>query len=62
MGQSFIALSSASTLADVIRLASPVTVDEFARFLCGVLLLADALDLTKVVVDQPLGDGIEIGI
>ena len=61
-GQGFIALDDVPTPAGVIRLASPVDVDEFARALYEALRKADALALTEVVVLQPSGDGIEIAI
>ena len=61
-GQGFMALANISTPAGVIRLASPADVDEFARVLYEALRKADALALTKVVVLQPSGEGIEIAI
>ncbi len=61
-GQGFIALAIVSTPKGVIRLASPYNVDEFAHVLYEALRQADALALTEVVVEQPIGDGIEIAI
>jgi L-threonylcarbamoyladenylate synthase len=61
-GQGFIALSNIATPAGVVRLASPADVDEYARVLYEALRKADALALTEVIAEQPVGDGIAIAI
>jgi L-threonylcarbamoyladenylate synthase len=61
-GQGFIALAEYPTPEDVIRLASPKDVEEFARILYASLRAADEKGLQKVVVMQPQGNGIAIAI
>ncbi len=61
-GDGFIALENISTPEGVIRLASPKTVAEFARILYASLREADARGLTKVVVQQPEGNGLAVAI
>jgi L-threonylcarbamoyladenylate synthase len=62
VGDGFIALSNVETPEGVIRLASPVTLDEFARVLYQSLREADSKLLKRVVVWQPIGNGIAIAI
>jgi L-threonylcarbamoyladenylate synthase len=57
-GQGFIALASVETPEGVIRLASPVNDEDFARVLYSSLRTADSQGLTEVVVTQPIGTGI----
>ena len=61
-GQGFIALAAIETPEGVIRLASPVDDEEFARVLYSALRDADARGLTEVVVKQPVGIGIAVAI
>jgi L-threonylcarbamoyladenylate synthase len=61
-GQGFIAPSRRVTPTGVTRLAAPKNADEFARDLYAALRKADELGLQEVVVEQPLGDGIEVAI
>ena len=61
-GQGFIALSQIQTPEGVIRLASPINDEEFARVLYASLRAADEQELATVVVRQPQGDGIAIAI
>jgi L-threonylcarbamoyladenylate synthase len=61
-GQGFIALADVATPAGVIRLAAPVTHQEFARVLYAALRAADDQGVAVVVVQQPAGDGIAIAI
>jgi L-threonylcarbamoyladenylate synthase len=61
-GQGFIALADVATPDGVVRLASPNSVDEFARVLYAALRSADEAGLETVVVAQPQGDGIAIAI
>ena len=61
-GQGFIALADVATPDGVVRLASPNSVDEFARVLYAALRSADEQGLQTVVVAQPQGTGITIAI
>jgi L-threonylcarbamoyladenylate synthase len=61
-GQGFIALAAIETPAGVIRLASPVDNEEFARVLYSALRDADGRGLSEVVVVQPIGIGIAVAI
>ncbi len=62
VGQGFIAHSSIQTPEGVIRLASPIDDEEFARILYSALRDADARGLPEVVVVQPIGTGIAVAI
>ncbi len=57
-GQGFIALSSVPTPVGVIRLATPETIEEFAKIFYKSLRAADQLGLKHVAVCQPDGDGL----
>ena len=57
-GEGFIALSTIETPAEAIRLASPKSVEEFAHVLYVALRKADALQLQKVCVLLPDGNGL----
>ena len=61
-GQGFIAMADVAAAAGVIRLAAPITHDEFARVLYSALRAADEQGLSTVVVAQPAGNGIAIAI
>jgi len=61
-GQGFIALSNFSTPEGVIRIASPKDIVEFAQILYESLRRADFLELKELVVSQPIGNGIAIGV
>ncbi len=61
-GDGFIAMSNVETPEGVVRLASPKTLDEYARVLYQSLREADAQTLKRVVIWQPIGDGIAIAI
>lgn len=61
-GQGYLALSTFPTPKGVIRLAEPVSNEEYARDLYRALRSADELGLTSVVIQQPVGDGIAIAI
>ncbi len=61
-GDGFIALNSQPTPAGVIRLASPINNEDFARQLYSALREADAQALRRVVVIQPEGSDISIAI
>jgi len=62
VGDGFIALSKFSTPPGVIRLASPVNNEDYARTLYQGLRLADSKKLANVFVIAPVGDGIAVAI
>jgi L-threonylcarbamoyladenylate synthase len=57
-GEGYIAMNSHATPHGVIRLASPESIEQFARDLYSALRDADARELSTVVVMQPNGDGL----
>mgnify|MGYP002137956065 CR=1 FL=1 len=57
-GEGFIALENIKTPEGVIRLASPNTVEQFARDIYAALREGDARGLAKIVVSQPEGEGL----
>ncbi len=61
-GEGFIALTDIKTPADVIRLASPKNVADFARVMYAALREGDAQGLKSVVVAEPAGDGLALAI
>jgi L-threonylcarbamoyladenylate synthase len=61
-GEGFIALADIQTPENVIRLASPKNVEEFARVMYSALRDADAKGLNSVVVAEPAGDGLALAI
>ena len=61
-GEGFIALADIQTPANVIRLAAPNSVEDFARVLYAALREGDAKGLKSVVVAEPLGDGLALAI
>ena len=61
-GQGFIAMADFATPDGVVRLAAPISHDDFARVLYDALRTADHQGLQTVVVAQPSGDGIAIAI
>ena len=61
-GDGFIAMSNVETPEGVIRLASPATVEEYAKVLYQSLREADEKSLAKIVIWQPTGNGIAIAI
>ena len=61
-GDGFIAMSNVETPQGVIRLASPPTLDEYAKVLYQSLREADQQSLERVVVWQPTGNGIAVAI
>jgi L-threonylcarbamoyladenylate synthase len=62
LGDGFIALSSIPTPLGVVRLASPVNNEEFARILYSALNLADFKSIKKVYIIAPTGGGIATAI
>jgi L-threonylcarbamoyladenylate synthase len=61
-GEGFLALANIETPQGAIRLATPLTVDQFAKQLYESLRSADQQGLTKVVVVPPDGDGLAMAI
>jgi L-threonylcarbamoyladenylate synthase len=61
-GSGFIALKDIKTPIDVIRLAEPKSVDEFARVLYSALREGDHQNLDSIYIAQPTGDGLAIAI
>ena len=61
-GEGFIALADIQTPANVIRLAAPNSVEDFARVMYAALREGDAQGLKSVVVTEPLGDGLALAI
>ena len=60
--EGFIALADIETPADVIRLAAPNSVEDFARLMYAALREGDAQGLISVVVTEPVGDGLALAI
>ena len=61
-GDGLIALKSIPTGEGIIRLASPKDAEEFAQILYEAYREGDNLNLNKIYVIEPEGDGIEIAI
>jgi L-threonylcarbamoyladenylate synthase len=61
-GTGFIAMSEIQTPPNVIRLAAPETVEEFARLLYSALREGDHQSLATIYITQPAGDGLAIAI
>ena len=61
-GDGYIAMSDKPTPAGVIRLASPQTIEEYARILYASLRDGDSQKLSRICIDQPAGDGLAIAI
>jgi L-threonylcarbamoyladenylate synthase len=61
-GSGFIALEEIETPDDVIRLAAPVSIADFARVLYSALREGDHQHLDSIYIAQPTGDGLAIAI
>jgi len=61
-GDGFIALDQIPTPIGSIRLASPASIEDYARDLYGALRKGDQLGLTKICVVEPEGPGLAIAI
>ena len=61
-GSGFIALESINTPDGVIRLAAPISVEEFARVMYAALREGDHQGLESIYVHQPTGTGLSIAI
>ena len=62
VGSGFIALESMNTPDGVIRLATPKSIEEFARVLYSALREGDHQNLDSIYIAQPTGDGLAIAI
>jgi len=54
----FLALAEVPTPAELVRLGSPVTIEDFAHELYGCLRAGDELELAKIYVVPPIGEGL----
>jgi L-threonylcarbamoyladenylate synthase len=61
-GDGYIATSDKKTPSGVIRLASPESIEDYARTLYAALREGDSQKLVRICVDQPIGDGLAIAI
>jgi L-threonylcarbamoyladenylate synthase len=61
-GEGFIAMANIKTPKGAIRLASPVNIEEFARYIYNNLRKADQSKLLNVVVHCPTGEGLEVAL
>ena len=61
-GDGYIAMSDKPTPAGVIRLAAPESVEDYARILYSSLRDGDSQKMSRICIDQPLGDGLAIAI
>jgi L-threonylcarbamoyladenylate synthase len=61
-GDGYIAMSDKPTPVGVIRLASPQSVEEYARILYASLRDGDSQKIARISIDQPQGDGLAIAI
>jgi L-threonylcarbamoyladenylate synthase len=61
-GEGFIAMKDVATPDGVIRLASPTSIEEYARSLYAALRDGDAQGLATICVIPPSGDGLAIAI
>jgi L-threonylcarbamoyladenylate synthase len=62
LGEGFIALADIETPANVIRLAAPKDIADFARIIYSALREGDARGLKSIVVAEPAGDGLALAI
>ena len=61
-GEGFIAMADVPTPVGAIRLATPLTVEQYAKDLYKALRLCDQKNLKKVIAIQPNGGGLAIAI
>jgi len=61
-GAGFLALSDIETPSGMVRLASPKTVEDFARILYSIFRAADQAGLVSMVVSEPIGEGLSVAI
>jgi L-threonylcarbamoyladenylate synthase len=61
-GDGFIAMASIPTPYGSIRLASPTNLEEFAQILYSAFRKADSMQINKVYVTPPVGNGLALAI
>jgi L-threonylcarbamoyladenylate synthase len=61
-GDGYMAMSDKPTPKGVFRLATPETIEDFARILYSSLRDGDSQKLNRICIDQPQGDGLAIAI
>jgi L-threonylcarbamoyladenylate synthase len=61
-GAAFLALDTIETPKNMVRIASPVSVEEYAQILYSSLRKADSSGFEVLVVSVPVGDGIALAI
>jgi len=61
-GDGLIALESVPTPAGAIRLASPTNIEQYAKDIYAALRAGDQKGISKIVVMQPIGDGLALAI
>ncbi len=61
-GNGFIALADVASPAGVLRLAAPISIEEYARVLYKALRLGDELGLERIFVIEPQGGGLAVAI
>jgi L-threonylcarbamoyladenylate synthase len=62
IGDGYIALNSISTPNGVIRLAAPKNVEQYAKILYESFRLADKMNIKRIFVVPPIGEGLSIAI
>jgi L-threonylcarbamoyladenylate synthase len=62
IGAGFFALSDVETPRGMVRLASPKTIEDFARILYSTFRAADQSGLVSMVVSEPKGEGLSVAI
>ena len=62
VGAGFLALSDVETPSGMVRLASPKTIEDFARILYSTFRAADQSGLFSMVVSEPKGEGLSVAI
>jgi L-threonylcarbamoyladenylate synthase len=61
-GEGLIAMSEIATPEGVIRLAEPISIEEYARVLYSALRMSDSQNLGKVRIIPPKGEGLAVAI
>ena len=61
-GEGLIAMSEIATPEGVIRLAEPISIEEYARVLYSALRMSDSQNLEKVRIIPPRGEGLAVAI
>ena len=58
IGDGFLALANIPTPEGAVRLGSPNTTEEFAKIMYKTLRLCDRLQIRRIIVIEPIGDGL----